>query len=61
MLLSLLSLTQMQCLGSIEFDADPHWKIMDPVPNQDQGYFQKLTESLLTKPNFWVFFRLVLC
>jgi len=34
---------------------------MDPVPNQDQGYFQKLTESLLTKPNFWVFFRLVLC
>ena len=31
---------------------------MDPVPNQDQGYFQKLTESLLTKPNFWVFFSL---
>ena len=31
---------------------------MDPVPNQDQGYFQKFTESLLTKPNFWGFFSL---
>ena len=47
---------------------DPHWKKLDPEPNQDldpdPGYFFKIYGIFLTKQNFQIlviFYRLFLC